>query len=1158
MQRSSQQDQDGIIWTTAPLPLGTTGLDLRTPTSPGSLTKLLNARFRDETTVERRLGFSGLRVQDSDDFALGVNTPTGWLYGHGQLLDGLGDAHYPQPRAARGTFHYDNNDLVWTGDRLLVTREGDPFIGASEFWSRGAGETLHRGIPAYLPVQTDAAPPDVVTGNHVETCVTDDLRVVIASSANEDLIAWVIHRETGAVIDRTEIVTAASAVYEPRVINSGGIPVAVWLNGTELTMSWWTGVRWTTPSAVTDAVYTFEVAESPGGFTLAWRTGTTLKVGQYAGQYTDNTNFAFGSTLDTNGVSARDGLAVAVAPNGCIGVIYVGGAGYTLYASTYGPDLTGPAYIELDDGPWDNGLACCFRAIDDGNDRYNLVIHAASGATTRIWELVHDYAATPATYAFAVHTFAESDFISAVATTPGSVANGWTLTLQNDAGGPDYFEDGTAAIYHGTLFSTKISDFLGNTAGSTYFVTAGAVASGGGILPGFPTLTLAGGTDAIVEYSLAVLQTDSRYNTELASKSFRIGDEVFCWLRAANSQTNYLIGGVTRAQVCGICDREESTSRSLRGDHIKGLPMVYVTGDYTATWIRPYTTSRVITIDAESKRVADLYNRAGNCRIGDLNFMPKLSAVAYGESVYVAGSHVRNWDGMELGDAGFNDYPTVRLLSQSNGAGSLATGTYMVRVYAVRYNKRGERFQSPAITDQVTITPGNNTLLIYINAVPCTNHDDVMFEVWRTEVGGTTFYLDGAVANSLAVDNVQYTCTISDAVLRTRAADPHAPGIGFLAEVEELGPLGCEVLVAAGDRLWACGGQVPPGRVQFSKLKEPGEGAGFDVLFSTQQVDITGAAINSIAAFGDTVVFFQKDGLGAVNANGGPDNYGQGDFGVPQLVLADGAITHHGTVVTPIGPVFWGADGPRLLQHNFTVEQICAPVRELSRTLTPSGVQVDYSRQEVVWFTEEGTALLWNYRSVESKFGQLNSMGRWAQWSGLNVAGCSQYALATTDGRILYEDEEALGDDGVPFEHAGATGYLAPGAILGGATHVRAVGVNGEFLGEHKLRVKVYFNGSPMWSLDDAWEWEPAEEVGHLTGEELAALDAAGIDALEVLDRSGAYATHKKLSRHSCRHFRVEWTDIGAFRPTYRLHELTLELGARGGMGRVAVSNFGG
>lgn len=222
------------------------------------------------------------------------------------------------------------------------------------------------------------------------------------------------------------------------------------------------------------------------------------------------------------------------------------------------------------------------------------------------------------------------------------------------------------------------------------------------------------------------------------------------------------------------------------------------------------------------------------------------------------------------------------------------------------------------------------------------------------------------------------------------------------------------------------------------------------------------------------------------------------------------------------------------------------PVRLLTKDMTPTGVQINLARQEVVWFTAEGDAVLWNYA---------NGTSRWAQWKGLDVAACSSAALLTTDGRLLKESEDAIGDDGCPFEFAGATSELRTEPLLGGATEVRTIGFVGEFNGPHELRYKVFHNGAPMWA--ERQRWKPATDTWLTSLDDLDDLTPAQVDALTTRDRSGAYATHKRVNRNGLRHFRIEWSDVGSTRPTYTLQEITLELGVRGGMGRVPVNSFG-
>lgn len=89
--RNSQQDSDGITWQTAAIPLGTTGLDLRTPIEADALAELLNARFQDARTVCQRDGHDSLTIYDGSDLALFGDTfyVTGdWVFGHGATVGG--------------------------------------------------------------------------------------------------------------------------------------------------------------------------------------------------------------------------------------------------------------------------------------------------------------------------------------------------------------------------------------------------------------------------------------------------------------------------------------------------------------------------------------------------------------------------------------------------------------------------------------------------------------------------------------------------------------------------------------------------------------------------------------------------------------------------------------------------------------------------------------------------------------------------------------------------------------------------------------------------------------------------------------------------------------------------------------------------------------
>lgn len=1035
MQRSSQQDaSDGVNWQSIGIRLGVKGLDLREPAEPDSLTELLNARFVDDRTVRPRYGHTGSLVQDSSDFApLGDNysVTDEWVYGHGVRVSssnaaGWENAHHPIAGRGQLVFSYRDSNVVHTGDRLLVMQDG-PAVGASDYWSREVGgPILPQGIPAFLPLETDATPPSQVGGEYVETCLTSKYRAFVDNG--DGVSAWILDRATGAVIDHSDVSGTSADPVETKVICSGDLVVVLWRDFTDrqLWMNWWTGASWTGGTIIQNDVKAFDVAVVPGGFHLLWFSEFgfgSLKIGKYLGATATDTPYPFGTTITAPDVPTG-AIAVGVAPTGEIGIAFVGDS---LLGAQFSEAMVNlDDWAPLGDTTATRGLTICSRGLRNQSGLYSWIVH-----------------------------FGSSD--------------GYTQAMR-------------------------------------------------------------------FETSVDVVTGTKRWNSRLASKSWRVGDEVFCWLRAANAGTHYLVSGCGPQTVCGFADREEAITRTSH-DVTYGIPHVMPDPNdedgVLFTWVRPFNTGQT-------------FGHPGNTRYGDMNFLPSTTAVQFGRSVYLSGSAVRNWDGIELGDAGFQDYPVISgTPTQGTGGDLTIGGTYYYRIYAVRYNARGERFESAAITsDVVTLTASNDKITLAISTLPDTNHDDVVFEVYRTESLGTTFYLDGTVANSLTAATVSYESSLDDDELISQVGDPHSAGVGQLSELESFGPLGCSMLAVSGDRLWGAGGQVTPGFVQFSKLHTDGYGAGFDDLAGFQEINTEGRDVTSLAPQNDATVIFERDRLYVISGIG-PDNYGRGAFDIPNIELADGAITHVGTVGTQLGTLYWGQEGPRLLTLQFQVLNIAAPIRSFAEGLTPSGVNVALSREEVVWYTPAGDALLWNY---------LDGQSRWARWNGLKIAGCHDGVLVTVNGVLLTEDPDAAGDNGRGFAFVFRTGNLRGENILQGATLLRSVGIVGAYEGPHELRTRVFYNGSPLWT--DEWTWSPEESTWLAPGDDFSALTPEQVDALKPLDKSGGYITNKRSSRANCHFFRVEVSNVWADGPSYVPHELSLELGVHGGLGRVPVGVF--
>ncbi len=1051
MQRSSNQDTDGIVWSTVGLRLGSDGMDLRRPTEPAALADLVNARFLDERTIQRRNGHTGQELRDGSTFPP-VGIPGDWVYGHGQLVSvGAQNVTWPIHLRGQATIDVNGAAVVWTGDRLLIPRDGgNHALGESTFWQRAldidrgdtATTSYPRGVPALLPLQTDTLAPATVRGDWVESCLTTDLRLFCSIVSNV-LTVTVTDRATGLVVNTTVLTGTAAVPVDPTLINSNGFPALLFRDGGDgtngrLLVRFWTGSEWTLEDDLGHA-NAYDVSATVAGFLVAWRDESNVRLGTYAGMTAHADQFTFGTALVLSHVP-NGSVALAAAVNGEIGVAYqtAGGAAFDEYDNT-----------------------------------------------------------ATATYAIAANAGLVGD-------------HGLTLTARQLTLPGDFVE---WAMYVGNATDGKVT-----------------------------VRTFSQGATTVT--------TALRYNSDIISRAFAVGDEVFCWLKSRNSATGYLLAGAVHPLIAGYADREVTLTPKIpnpaddpaRVFQYWPARMLLDPADASGTswtWTRPFNTGGSFT---------------GNTLFGDINFLPELSTAIYGRSVYLSGSAVKNHDGVTLFDTGFQDFPTVKTSAPSAVGGDKLTllGRYEYIVRAVRYNTAGERFESASETyTAATLTGTDDTITLTINTLPsvsgpATSPDtnDVVFEVYRTETTGTTFYLEGTVPNSLTAAMVSFVSSMPDLTLIDQRADPHATGVGIPAELESFGPIGCAVLASVGDRLWGAGGQVPAGTAQFSKLKNVGFGVGFDDLAGYIQVDNEGGTITSLAGQHNAVVIFERH-RGYVYDNTGPDNFGNGGFPSPTFVLSTGAKTHFGTGLCQQGVVFWGDDGPLLLTQNFTVMNIGIPVRPFSEGLSPTGVRVNTAKMEVVWHC--GTdALLWNFESGS----------RWARWITPNVVGTSDITLVTADGRLLIESTDASGDDGAPFEFRWRTGDVRPEQLKEGHTLIRRAGVSGFYDGDHTLRLRVYFDGSPCWSEESIWH--PTTETWLVTGDSVSTLTPLAIDSLGPVDKSGAYGTHKRLRRLECSYFSIEVTDQSSLRPTMTPLEMAFEMGAKPGLARIPSSTFTG
>jgi hypothetical protein len=445
-----------------------------------------------------------------------------------------------------------------------------------------------------------------------------------------------------------------------------------------------------------------------------------------------------------------------------------------------------------------------------------------------------------------------------------------------------------------------------------------------------------------------------------------------------------------------------------------------------------------------------------------------------GQTLYVSGGEILQYDGVQLVESGFHIYPWY-FGAIEVGTGNLADGTYTLKVTWRWDNARGERDSSTTATSgQVDIAAGPNGISI-VDWVPLfVTHKTasaIGVEVWRTVLNAgldAPFYLvtskDPAVTSNpnryvpnapTSASLATFNDELADASITSLETNPENGGV-----LENLAPPAASIIVASDTRLFLAGVAGDPTRVWYSKHRGEGEVAAFhDAL--TVEVPPIGGDITALAFLFDTLVVFKEAGVYALRGDGF-DNLGGGSNFVPQLVSTDvGATSHEAIGLTPMGLLFKSAKGWYLLGANLGVQYVGGAISDYDGE-SPLAVHVVESRHQVRCLTAN-RLLVWDYL--------VNQWGEHSIADGLHATiwGGTYTYLTSTGAKAESATYTSL-TYGIDVE----TAWIKP-AELQGQGRVRRILALGEYRSAHSLRVRLARDyeyddtGAPDYFDDVVW-----------------------------------------------------------------------------------------
>lgn len=669
------------------------------------------------------------------------------------------------------------------------------------------------------------------------------------------------------------------------------------------------------------------------------------------------------------------------------------------------------------------------------------------------------------------------------------------------------------------------------------------------------------------------LQNETRWNIKIAGSAFTVGEEpclpavtVHQGSTTTRQNTYVLQMGIRNPRIGGAWARSQAntfTDIPRASDFLPGQDRYNRTKWVLGFTHNPkyYLASIVDPVGILNREFSIQENRG--LRV-ELDFVPETTWAPFGRCVYFSGAMPKVWDGKCVVEAGFLQYPEhTTIPTAANDAGAAMTpGNVSYRVYFCRKNQWGELARSPAITSAVVNIPDATThVTLTLSTLEVTEDDQVYYEIYRTLAGGSVYHLISgldittAVKNDRTVKEVTYVDTMDDALAATQPVDPFNPDPDSSIELDEVALPGCEILAASCDRLWFAGGEVKPGKVYYSKMKEPDEQAAWnDLSVLEYTLDNSATPITGIGEQNNTIVVFRDRDVLRITGDG-PDNLGQGSFSFPPDRSSSdlGALSQRGVVKTPDGLAFWTSEGPRILTESLAVAILGDEVTPAARGRTVKAALVAPHCSQVRWYLDNGTALVYDY---VTRF--------WAVHTGLDANGAC-YAdkgavLARYDGMVLFEDVSVKSDAGRAFEFIFRTSELRPTELVQGSTRVRRWAATGVWKGLHSLKYRVYYDGAP--SPADEGTWNVSSDVPFLEGwgQNVTTTFGTSGDSLWPTTGShapdGVYRTRRRFGRQRCATVSLEFSDNFAAGDGFVITEVGLEIGTKDGLTRLPARTY--
>jgi len=433
----------------------------------------------------------------------------------------------------------------------------------------------------------------------------------------------------------------------------------------------------------------------------------------------------------------------------------------------------------------------------------------------------------------------------------------------------------------------------------------------------------------------------------------------------------------------------------------------------------------------------------------DVTFTPAnlLPIHSVGKTIYIGGGYPRVFDGVRLGETGFQLSPSPTLVNDAGAGGSLSAGTYQYRFCYSWMLANGELTRgivSPAVS--ITLA-ASHSVAISIATMPLAMRDVLIagtnssIEVYRTTANGSVFYrqssvLTGPVNVTSSPSAIAFIDNTADSVLQLGEILYTTGGI-----LDWEAPPAYFAACTHNNRLIICPSEDP-----FSWMPSSEWVINETVRFSditTNHIPSDAGQLVNCASMDGKLILFTASAAYVVIGNG-PDRLGNNNYPPPERVASvdAGPIPKTPIVETPLGLMYQSDRGIVLLDRGLNMSFIGADVETYSTgPWVAKAALLDASAQQVRFLLDDGSDLPGTQMGtlVPSNGGiSLVYDYFYQQWSVFpNYGGqdsclySGRYTMVRSDGVVWQEEPDTFRDEGEYYSTLVETPWIKLAGIQG-------------------------------------------------------------------------------------------------------------------------------